>query len=92
MNQVKMFKLSNTVLDYQRIINVLEQFQIDFFGTGDPVLTDGQLAELNGRQGHIIEFKNTLRKKTAELTQMKRSYYKKTCHQMNAGSVNRHQG
>lgn len=77
--------LSNKLLDLQGHINRHEQAQIDILGFGDPVLNDRQLAELNNRQGHIIELKNTLRKKTAELARMKYSYYTKICRQINIG-------
>ena len=80
-----MLRLANILLDYQGHINRHEKVQIDILGLGDPVLTDRQLAELNSRQGHIIELNNILREKTEELTRRKKSYYTKMCRHYNVG-------
>jgi len=72
---VKMLRLSNALLDYQRNINLLEQTQIDVLGDGDQKIDDGELAKLNKRGKKILALQRELVEKTAQLRKMKSAYY-----------------
>lgn len=72
-----MLKTSNMLLENERIISRLEHDRIIIFGgSGDPVLSDVELAKLNQLGEKIWSMKREFEGKTAQLRRMKMSYYK----------------
>lgn len=78
-----MLRLSNLLLEMERVINCLEHDRIDILGDGDPVLSDEELSRLNILGSKIWDLKIELAEKTAELREIKSSYYQEASRQLN---------